>query len=140
MVDTRFSVSIQIMMTLAYHAEELMNSEGLAKVLRTNPTFIRKLVSNLVEAELIESFRGKGGGIRIARTPDSITLKEIYLASTEDKKLMSCHKKPALKNCPVSSCIEHVLEEVVEGIEATTQGFLARKNLQDLMKKVSSPR
>lgn len=138
MVDTRFSVSIQIMMTLAYHAEELMNSEGLAKVLKTNPTFIRKLVSNLVEAELIESFRGKGGGIRIARRPETITLKEIYLASIEDKKLMSCHKKPVLKACPVSSCIEGVLDEVVEGIEASTMNFLAKKNLRDLLKNINT--
>lgn len=137
MVDTRFSVSIQIMMTLAYHAEELMNSEGLAKVLKTNPTFIRKLVSNLVEAELIESFRGKGGGIRIARSPEQISLKEIYLAATEDKKLMSCHKKPVLKACPVSSCIEGVLEEVVDGIEASTRSYLSKKNLKDLLKNIN---
>lgn len=136
MVDTRFSVSVQIMMTLAYHKDELMNSDALAKVLKTNPTFIRKIVSNLVDAELVESFRGKGGGIKIGRSPELITLKDIYLAATEDKRLISCHKKPALKACPVSCCIKDVLEDIVEGIEETTQTYLANKNLQDLMKKV----
>lgn len=72
MVDTRFSVSVQIMMTLAVHSDELLNSDFLSKVLKTNPTFIRKIVSNLVEAGLVESFRGKGGGVKIATPPESI--------------------------------------------------------------------
>jgi Rrf2 family protein len=137
MVDTRFSVSVQIMMTLAFHSDELLNSDGLAKVLKTNPTFIRKLVSNLVEARLVESFRGKGGGIKIAQAPSDITLKDIYIASTEEKKLISRHKKPVIKACPISCCIENVLDEILDGIEASTKSSLAKKSLQDLMKKVS---
>ncbi len=95
MVDTRFSVSIQIMMALAYCGEdELSSSETLAKSLKTNPTFIRKLVSGLVEHELVQSYRGKGGGIKLAKSPDKISLNDIYLASTGEKRLISIHKKP----------------------------------------------
>ena len=67
MVDTRFSVSVQIMVTLAYHSDELMNSDLLSKVLKTNPTFVRKLVSKLVEAKLVDSFRGKGGELKLPK-------------------------------------------------------------------------
>lgn len=137
MVDTRFSVSVQIMLTLAHHEDELMNSDGLAKVLKTNPTFIRKLVSNLVEADLINSFRGKGGGIKIAKCPDEITLKEIYIASTEEKRLISLHKKPIVKHCAISCCIAEVLDDIVDGIETTTQNYLSKKTLKDLLKKVA---
>lgn len=136
MVDTRFSVSVQIMMTLAFHSDELMNSEALAKVLKTNPTFVRKLVSNLVEDGLIESFRGKGGGIKLAKSPSDISLKDIYIASTEEKTLISKHKKPIVKACAVSCCIENVLDDIVDGIETSTQTFLAKKNLSDLMRQV----
>ena len=136
MVDTRFSVSVQIMMTLAFHKDELMNSEQLAGVLKSNPTFIRKLVSNLVEAGLVQSFRGKGGGIKLASDSGTITLKQIYLAAAEDKTLMSTHQKPIIKNCPVSCCIQDVLEEIVDGIESSTKMYLGKKTLSDLMKKV----
>lgn len=136
MVDTRFSVSVQIMMTLALHSDELLNSEMLAKVLKTNATFVRKLVSNLVEAGLVESFRGKGGGIKIARTPSDINLSEIYAAATEQKKLISLHKKPTVKACAVSCCIENVMDEISTGIERSTETYLAKKTLSDLLKKV----
>lgn len=137
MVDTRFSVSVQIMMSLAINNEELLNSEYLAKVLKTNATFVRKLVSNLVEAGLVESFRGKGGGIKLAKTPDDISLSEIYAAATEQKKLISLHKKPVIKACPVSCSIKNVMDEIVDGIEGATTNYLSKKTLLDLIKHLS---
>jgi Rrf2 family protein len=137
MVDTRFSVSIQILMTLASHNDELVNSEFLAKVLKTNATFVRKLVSSLVEAELVQSFRGNGGGIKLAKSPTNISLKDVYLASTQEKSIVHVHKKPIVKNCSVSCCIENVLNEVVSGIDQATQSYLKQKKLSDLMEKVS---
>lgn len=137
MVDTRFSVSIQIMLTLAWHEDELLNSEMLAGVLKTNATFVRKLVSNLVSRGLVESFRGKGGGIKLAKSPDKISLKEIYIASTEEKPLISCHNKPTMKACAVSCSIQEIIGDVVEGIEASTKSYLSKRTLQDLMKNVS---
>ncbi|MFY7993866.1 MAG: RrF2 family transcriptional regulator [Bacteriovoracaceae bacterium] len=136
MVDTRFSVSIQIMMTLAAHENELYSSESLAKVLKTNATFIRKLVTHLVDAGLVSSFRGKGGGIKLARTSSLIDLNEIYLAATGEKPLISIHNKPITKACAVSCCINDVLEGIVLGIEESTQKYLQGKTLHDLMIKV----
>ena len=137
MVDTRFSMSVQIMMSLAYHGEELMNSELLAKSIKTNATFVRKLVSRLVEAGLVQSFRGKAGGIKLAKSPSEITLKDIYVAATCEKTLIACHKKPVNKNCPVSGCIEEVIGDIVDGIEETTKKYLLNKRLDQLMKSVS---
>lgn len=136
MVDTRFPVSIQIMTTLAHRPDELVNSDELAKVIRTNPTFVRKLVAKLVEAGLVTSFRGKGGGIKLAKSPNEISLKDIYLASLEDKKLMCTPKKPAMKACVVSCAMGEILDEVVTGIENTTLAYLGKQHLSDLLSKV----
>lgn len=138
MVDTRFSLSIQIMMTLACHREDLTNSDNIAKVLKTNPTFVRRLVANLVNAGLIQSFRGKGGGIKIALDPSKISLKDIYLAATEEKSLIKVHDKPVVKTCSVSLCINEVLCDLVKGIDQTTQNYLAKKTLNDLLKSVKA--
>ncbi len=137
MVVTRFSLSVHVMMTLAYQKyQELVNSEFLAGVLKTNPTFIRKIVSRLVDAELIESFRGKGGGIKIARAPSDISLSEIYTAAVDEKCLVSTHKKPVMKSCPVSCCMEEILTDIVDGIESSTKSYLSKMHLSDLLKKV----
>ena len=135
MVDTRFSISVHVMMTLAYHKDELVNSDFLAGVLKTNPTFVRKIVSRLVEAELVNSFRGKGGGIRIAKSPSEIALSDIYAAAVEEKCLVSTHKRPIMKSCPVSCCMEEVLTDIVDGIENSTKNYLSKMHLSDLLKK-----
>ncbi len=136
MVDTRFSISVHVMMTLAYHKDELVNSDFLAGVLKTNPTFVRKIVSRLVEARLVNSFRGKGGGIRIAKSPSEIALSDIYAAAVEEKCLVSTHKKPIMKSCPVSCCMDEILTDIVDGIEDSTKNYLSRMHLSDLLKKV----
>lgn len=137
MVDTRFSVSVHIMVSLAYAPDELSNSAYLAKNLKTNPTFVRKLVTKLVDAQLIESFRGKGGGIKIARPAKEISLKDIYLASMDDKAMMSTPNKGSIKSCKVSCSMSNILCGVVEGIETATQSYLSKITLSDLVKKIS---
>ncbi len=137
MVDTRFSVSIYIMVSLAYRKNELTNSTELAKVLRTNPTFVRKIVSRLVEAKLVESHRGKGGGVKIARDPRQISLKDIYVASMDDKCLFSSPDKSAYKACKVSCSMATIFGSVFKGIETSIQDHLEKTSVGDLVKKIS---
>ncbi len=138
MVDTRFAVSVQIMTSLAYRygGEELMSSEDFGHILQTNPTFIRKLITKLVQANLVESFRGKGGGIKLARAPREITLKEIYQAVMADKRLVATHEKPAFKHCPVSCSMGQILCDVVTGMERSTLSYLEKQRLSDLVSKI----
>jgi Rrf2 family protein len=141
MVDTRFSMSVQIMTSLAFHESvtsrsELMSSEDFAGILKSNPTFIRKLISRLVQAGLIKSFRGKGGGIKINKAAKEITLKDIYIASVDDKPLISTHQKPVYKSCSVSCSMSEILCEVTAGLEENTRQHLSNTKLSDLVGKI----
>ncbi len=124
------------MVSLAYKQDELLNSEKLASILKTNPTFVRKIVARLVEAGLVQSFRGKGGGIKLARSPSEISLKDIYMAALDDKTLICTPKKPITKACPVSCSMSEILCSIVEGMECATKTYLSKMNLNDLLKKV----
>lgn len=136
MVDTRFSVSVQIMTSLAFHEGELSSSDTFANILKTNPTFIRKLIARLVQAGLVESFRGKGGGIKLGKPVNEITLRDIYLAVMEDKPLISTHQKPAHKSCLVSCSMTEILCDVVGGLEETTLSYLSKQRLSDIVTKI----
>lgn len=135
MVDQRFSVSVHIMTVLAYHKPDLMTSEELASSIRTNPTVIRRLVSKLVEAGLLETFKGKAGGIRMTKSPKEITLKDIYEAVL-DKKLMATPCKEPYKQCVVSCNMGTLLSEVAEGIEQNSMLYLSGIKLSDLASQI----
>lgn len=135
MLDTRFSVSIHILTALAFNREGKMNSEILAQSIRTNPTFVRRLMAKLTQAGLIESKRGKAGGVHLSRCPDEITLKEIYLA-TMDKPLLDRVEKSPEQHCPVSCAMGKIIDEVFEGVEDHAVDYLAKIKLSQLVGKV----
>jgi len=136
MVDTRFAVSVHFMTALAYRQPELLSSEQLAKGVKTNPSFIRKLVVPLAAAGLVESVRGKAGGIRLARKPKDISLAQIYEA-VMDTALIAIPGKTPEKECVISCGIGGILCKISKEIEVNTLKVLARRSLQDVLAEIA---
>ena len=139
MVDQRFSVSVHIMTALAFHQgqdPELMTSETLASSVRTNPTVVRRLIAKLVEAGLLKAYKGKSGGVKLAKEAQEISLKDIYVACS-DKRLLSSPNKSPQKKCPVSCSMGKLMNELIDGFEENSMSYLAKIRLADLTHKIS---
>jgi Rrf2 family protein len=134
-VDTRFPVSVHIMTSLAYNQPDLVSSEQLALSIKTNASFIRKLVVSLSDAGLVESVRGKAGGIRLAKSPKEITLDQIYRAVT-DSTLMAVPDKTPNKGCAISCGMGDILNKISKEIEENTLKQLAKKSLSEILSLV----
>ncbi|MBS1958492.1 MAG: Rrf2 family transcriptional regulator [Bdellovibrionales bacterium] len=132
MVDTRFTVSVHMMTSLAYHRQRLLSSELLAEGIKTNASFIRKLVTKLSAAGLVESVRGKSGGIRLAKNPKDVTLDQIYKAVV-DSTLIAVPTKSPQKSCKVSCGIGSVLCKISDEIEEGTLKQLSKTTLQAVL-------
>lgn len=113
-----------------------MTSEELASGIRTNPTVIRRLISKLVEAGLLSSFKGKSGGVKLAKTPKEISLKDVYIAISE-KRLIATPDKDPNKNCVVSCSMKKLMCEVVDGMETNSMQYLQGIRLSDLTSRIS---
>lgn len=135
MVDTRFAVSVHFMTALAYRQPGLLSSEELAKGVKTNPSFIRKLVVALAAAGLVESVRGKAGGVRLAKAPKEISLAQIYQA-VSDTALIAVPSKTPHKSCLISCGIGEVLCKISLEIEENTLRLLAKRSLQEVLNQV----
>ena len=136
MVDQRFSVSVHIMTSLAYEKGDLMTSEALAKSVRTNATVVRRLVSKLVDAGLLDSFKGKAGGVKLSKPAREITLKDIYVAAS-GKPLLNTPDKEPNKQCNVSCAMNKLLDDVCDGLEKSSMSYLSGIKLSDLASKVT---
>ncbi len=136
MLDTRFSVSIHILTALAFNrGSQQMNSEKLAQSIQTNPTFVRRLMGKLTSAGLVQSKRGKAGGVELTRCPEEITLKEIYLASQARPLLDRAEKTPD-EDCPVSCAMAKIIDDVFAGVEDHVVEHLAHIKLSQLVSKI----
>ena len=134
MVDVKFATSLQIMLSLGVQAREhdsLATSQQLAATLGTNPALVRKLLIPLAQAGLVETFKGKTGGVRIAKSPKQITLREIYEASVE--KNIACARETSRSDCPVGACMKTVFTGIVTGMEKALGAHLETKTLQHVL-------
>ena len=138
MVDQKFAVAVHVMTLLAFEKCEnghLFTSEQIAKSVRTNATVVRRLVARLVEAEILKTYKGKSGGIELAKCPSAISLREIYEAVSE-KKLIAERCSKAHGPCPTSRAMGRLMHGVIEGFEKNSKTYLEGITLQDLASKI----
>src|SRR6218665_1070608 len=115
MINGRFAISIHILSLLS--TEESMSSEYIADSININPVLVRKELTRLRKANLIETKEGKNGGSSLACSPKKITLADVYKA-TYEKPLFNHSKNKPNPKCPMGKRIGEIMEEVNDEAEA----------------------
>ncbi len=95
--------------------------------------YARTIARDLVNAELLKSRRGVGGGIELARDADEITVLDIFRAMGEPPSLSLCtqgrvcHRSP---NCQIHSSVWCELDDLIEAhLANSTLGSAVRRAL-----------
>ncbi|WP_426417500.1 RrF2 family transcriptional regulator [Aestuariirhabdus sp. LZHN29] len=76
--STRLITASYILSFVAANAPQRLRTETIAKWVKTHPTRVRHIVSQLVKAGILKSYRGATGGLALDRSPNEITLREVY--------------------------------------------------------------
>ena len=130
-MNTRFAVAVHILTLLAAQDAEPATSEMIAGSVNTNPSLIRRLLSQLAQSGITTSQMGAGGGALLARSADSITLLDVYRAVAEGRDVIPMHAAPNLK-CPVGRNIQAALEIRIHDAEKALHDELASTTIADL--------
>ncbi|MDD8015493.1 MAG: Rrf2 family transcriptional regulator [Acidobacteriota bacterium] len=77
-----------------------LNSGDIAGILGAPRNHVAKVIQLLARNGYIRTVRGKGGGIRLAKAPGDVTLKEIIDLVEGEIYLMECTIRPG--TCPMS--------------------------------------
>jgi Rrf2 family protein len=89
-------------------------------------------MASMQEAGLVETQKGPGGGVRLAKLPRQITLADVYKAVETSEPLHLPHTAPN-KNCPIGQAMQHILEEIFMRAEAALTRELAGTTLSDVL-------
>jgi Rrf2 family transcriptional repressor of oqxAB len=132
MIDLRFSTTLQMVLSVALADTDgfRCTSRTLAEGLGTNPSFIRKLLIPLTREGMIVAAIGKGGGLHLGRAAERITLRDVYLAVTEDKKVLVA-REDIQPRCRISANINDFFAEVATNAETAMLDALGRRNIAD---------
>jgi Rrf2 family nitric oxide-sensitive transcriptional repressor len=82
--------TLRVLMYLALDRTRLATIPEVATAYGISENHLMKVVHHLARAGIVESVRGKGGGIRLARAPEEIRLGEIVRASEGDAPIVEC--------------------------------------------------
>lgn len=135
--SSRFAVAIHVLTLLTQNPGEPATSEYIASSVNTNPVVIRRVLGGLRRAGLVRSQGGAGGGWRLARDAEAITLRDVYRAvEEEDEAVFPLHHRPPNPNCPVGRHIQSALAVHFAAATRAMEDELARRTVADVLREV----
>jgi Rrf2 family nitric oxide-sensitive transcriptional repressor len=96
--------TLRVLMYLALDRTRLATIPEIAAAYGISENHLMKVVHQLARAGIVESVRGKGGGVRLARPPEDIRLGAIVRGSEGDAPIVECLSGDPLACRITSSC------------------------------------
>lgn len=81
---------LRVLMYLAEHTDRLSTIGEIARAHSISENHLTKVVHQLGRAGYVETLRGKGGGMRLARPPRDIVLGAVLRQTETDFALVEC--------------------------------------------------
>lgn len=129
-LTTYTDYTMRVLVYLSLRREELSTISEVAKSYDISQNHLMKVVHQLALNGYIETVRGKGGGMRLAREPEEINLGEVTRITEGDHGLLECTDGPS-KCCIQPVCM---LIGILREAHAALFSVLDKYTLADLMK------
>lgn len=133
--NSRLTIAAHALAWLALahrRGHERLTSEQVAASVNTNPVTLRVSLGRLRRAGLVEVSHGTGAGWRLARTPEQISLLDVYDA-IEPEPLFGLHHTEPNQQCPVGRGIRPVLAEVYAGADSAVRRALSATSIAEVL-------
>ena len=129
--------AIRILMYCAANDGRLSRIPEIAAAYSVSELFLFKILQPLVENKLVETVRGRNGGVRLARPAAEITLFDVIRVTEESFAMAECFENDAV-DCPlIDSCS---LNEALRKALGAFFEVLAGYTIHDLVKARPSMR
>ena len=132
-ISSRFTIAIHMMTCMETFKEDYkITSDFLASSINVNPVIIRRILSQLKEAGLIEVKRGTGGAA-VIKPLEEITFLDVYRAveCIEENTLFHFHENPD-PNCPVGRNIHNILDDKLYQVQQAMERELDSITMADM--------
>jgi Rrf2 family transcriptional regulator, nitric oxide-sensitive transcriptional repressor len=127
---TSFSdYTLRVLLYLALNQGRLATIQAIADSYGISDNHLKKVVHHLAKTRVIESVRGKGGGIRLARPADSIHLGGVIRSAEGDVPVVEClgadNRCLISRNCALAGIMTGAIEHLYAYLDRYTLADLA---------------
>ena len=130
--STKLSDAVHILILIHLNADQNVSSKDIAKSVKTNPSYVRQLMSALKSAGILFNTRGVARP-SLTREPNQINLYDVYQAVEGDKLLLhlDTHTNP---ECGVGVNIQFALQDYYDEIQKSINKELKKITLEMIIK------
>ena len=125
MISTKGRYALRVMLDLAEHQTDgYIPLRDIAKRQEISEKYLEIILPALIKNNFLEGLRGKGGGYRLSREPESYTIGSILkllesnLATVAclERKTNTCPRAATCKTLPMWEKLNHMIDDYFEGI------------------------
>ena len=132
MISTRGRYALRILVDLAEHRPEAyVTLRELAERQEISEKYLESIVKELVRVGILEGLRGKGGGYRLGREPEQISVLEVLERMEGTLAPVAC-LGPEGKPCSRAAFCRTL--PLWKGLDETVRGYLGQFSIRSLMR------
>lgn len=132
MVSTRGRYALRVIIDLAENsADGLIPMHEVAKRQGISLKYLERILPELVSGKLVEGVHGKGGGYRLTKKPEEISVAEVLKLTEGDIAPVACLEDNAVACDRIEDC--RTLP-VWKGLNDRINEYLESVKVSDLMK------
>lgn len=116
MLSQTTEYALRAMACLAYSPDDLTPTPKLAELTMVPPNYLAKVLQSLAQADLISGRRGVGGGYRLARTAEEISLLDVVNAIDPVERIHTCPLGLANHGsnlCALHKCVDAAAQQFI---------------------------
>ena len=107
--------TLRVLMYCAAHRQRLVTIGELAEHHGLSKNHLMKVVNDLARQGLIETTRGRGGGLRLLKAPETIRIGDVVRASETDFRLVECFDASTNACTLTPSCrLKHLFDAALQ--------------------------
>lgn len=132
--------AIRILMYCAANEGQLSRVPDIAEAYSLSELFLFKILQPLVEHGLIETVRGRNGGVRLGKPAEAISLFDVVRVTEDSFAMAECFENDAVE-CPlVDSCgVNEAMRKALGAFFEVLEGYSirdlvdARPNMRNIL-------
>ena len=133
-LSTKGRYGLRALIDLAVHqGEDAISLQSIAERQFISESYLEQLMRLLKKADLVTSVRGAGGGYRLARPAEEISVGEILRALEGDLNAVSCSAFGEDSPCEgADACVtKHVWKRINDAISQTVDAIMLSELVSD---------
>ena len=131
-ISTKGRYALRMLIDLAEHQNDgYVALKDIAKRQDISKKYLEQIVALMKKDNIVESFRGAGGGYKLADSPDNITVGRVLRAVEDNLEIVDCLHTNCTNKC---NCVSHNLwaklyENINSYLDTISLTQLAEDNL-----------